>query len=92
MIFDFFVIVDFVWSGLRKKIKDLDWWFFLSYCGLLVVGVVDVCVVLVFFLLDVFIIILMSYLYYFNQIAKNIALLMLGVKRYNRYSSIDVRC
>ena len=67
MIFDFFVIVDFVWSGLRKKIKDLDWWFFLSYCGLLVVGVVDVCAVLVFFfLLDVFIIILMSYLYYFN--------------------------
>ena len=79
MIFDFFVIVDFVWSRLRKKIKDLDWWFFLSYCGLLVVGVVDVCVVLVFFLLDVFIIILMSYLYYFNQIAKNIAPLLWGV-------------
>ena len=49
MIFDFFVIVDFVWSGLRKKIKYLDWWFFLSCCGLLVVGVVDVCAVLVFF-------------------------------------------
>ena len=49
MIFYFFVIVDFVWSGLRKKIKYLDWWFFLSYCGLLVVGVVDVCAVLVFF-------------------------------------------
>ena len=30
---------------------------------------------------DVFIIILMSYLYYFNQIAKNIDPLMLGVKR-----------
>ena len=80
MIFYFFVIVDFVWSGLRKKIKYLDWWFFLSYCGLLVVGVVDVCAVLVFFLLDVFIIILMSYLYYFNQIAKNIAPLLWGVR------------
>ena len=79
MIFDFFVIVDFVWPGLRKKIKDLDWWFFLSCCGLLVV---DVCAVLVFFfLLDVFIIILMSYLYYFNQIAKNIAQLLWGVRR-----------
>ena len=33
------------------------------------------------FAMDVFIIILMSYLYYFNQIAKNIDLLMLGVKR-----------
>ena len=81
MIFDFFVIVDFVWSGLRKKIKDLDWWFFLSCCGLLVVWVVDVCAVLVFFLLDVFIIILMSYLYYFNQIAKNIVPLLWGVRR-----------
>ena len=49
MIFDFFVIVDFVWSRLRKKIKDLDLWFFLSCCGLLVVGVVDGCAVLVFF-------------------------------------------
>ena len=49
VIFDFFVIVDFVSSGLRKKIKDLDRWFFLSCCGLLVVGVVDVCAVLVFF-------------------------------------------
>ena len=43
---------------------------------------VDVCAVLVFFfLLDVFIIILMSYLYYFNQIAKNIVPKMLDVKR-----------
>ena len=33
------------------------------------------------FLLDVFIIILMSYLYYFNQIAKNIAPLLWGVRR-----------
>ena len=33
------------------------------------------------FAVDVFIIILMSYLYYFNQIAKNIDPLMLGVKR-----------
>ena len=30
--------------------------------------------------MDVFIIILMSYLYYFNQIAKNIDPLILGVK------------
>ena len=40
------------------------------------------CAVLVFFFffVDVFIIILMSYLYYFNQISKNIDPLMLGVK------------
>ena len=82
MIFDFFVMVDFVWSGLRKKIKDLDWWFFLSCCGLLVVGVVDVCACAgVFFFVGCFIIILMSYLYYFNQIAKNIAPLLWGVRR-----------
>ena len=91
MIFDFFVIVDFVGFGLREKIKDLDWWFFLSCYGLLGVGVgvgvvvvvvVDVCAVLVFFFfLDVFIIILMSYLYYFNQIAKNIAPLLWGMRR-----------
>ena len=31
------------------------------------------------FVVDVFIIILMSYLYYFNQIAKNIDPLILGV-------------
>ena len=54
MIFDFFVIVDFVWSGLRKKIKDL-----VCCCGLLVVGLVDVCTVLVFFLVGCF-------YYYFN--------------------------
>ena len=37
--------------------------------------VVDVCAVLVcfFFFFDVFISILMCYLYYFNQIAKNMA-------------------
>ena len=45
--------------------------------------VVDVCAVFVFFFffffcVDVFIVILMSY---FNQIAKNIAPLLLGVKR-----------
>ena len=39
------MIGDFVWSGLRKKIGDLDWWcfffFFLPYYGLVVVvGVV----------------------------------------------------
>ena len=33
------------------------------------------------FMVDFFIIILKSYLYYFKQIAKNINLLMLGVKR-----------
>ena len=33
------------------------------------------------FVMDVFIIILMSYLYYFNQIAKKIDPLMLGAKR-----------
>ena len=52
MIFDLFVIVDFVGSGLREKIKDLDWWLFLSCCELLVVEVgvvVDVYAVLVFF-------------------------------------------
>ena len=41
------MIGDFVWSGLRKKIKDLGWWLFLSCCGLVVV-VVDVCAMLVF--------------------------------------------
>ena len=61
MIFYFFVIVDFVWSGLRKKIKYLDWWFFLSCCGLLVVGVVDVCDVLVCFFVGCF-------YYYFNEL------------------------
>ena len=47
--------------------------------------VVDVCVALVFFFfffaMEVFIIILMSYLHYFNQIVKNIDPLMLGMKR-----------
>ena len=81
MIFDFFVIVDFVWYGLRKKIRiwiggfffpavDCWWWgwwmFVLCWC---------------FFWLDVFIIILMYYLYYFNQIAKNIAPLLWDVRR-----------
>ena len=61
--------------------------FFLCY-GLLVVvvGVVVAnggggCGWLLKFAMDVFIIILMSYLYYFNQIAKNIDPLMLDVKR-----------
>ena len=43
--------------------------------------VVDVYAVLVFFFfffVDVFIIILMSYLYYFNQTAKNITPLLWG--------------
>ena len=84
MIFDFFVIVDFVWSGLRKKIKDLDRWFFLSCCAAVDcwwwgwwMFVMCWCV----FFWDVVIIILMNYLYYFNQIAKNIAPLLWGVKR-----------
>ena len=88
------MIGNFVWSGLRKKIRDLGWWFFFffffSYYGLMVVVVVVSVVVanggggcgwLLKFAVDVFIIILMSYLYYFNQIVKNIDLLMLSVKR-----------
>ena len=39
------------------------------------------CGWLVKFVVDVFIIILMSYLYYFSQLAKNIDLLMLSLKR-----------
>ena len=74
------MIGDFVWSRLRKKIKDLGRWFFFSCCGSVVV-VVDVCAVLIFFFLDVFIITLMSYLYYFNKIAKNIASLLWDVRR-----------
>ena len=61
--------------------------FFFPYCGLVVV--VGVVVAnggggygwLLKFVVGVFIIILMSYLYYFNQIAKNIDSLMLGVKK-----------
>ena len=34
-----------------------------------------------FFAMNIFIIILISYLYYFNQITKNIDRLMFGVKR-----------
>ena len=53
---------------------------------MVVVGVVVAdggggCGWLVKFVVDVFIIILMSYLYYFNQLAKNIDLLMLSLKR-----------
>ena len=62
--------------------------FFLCYGQLVVVvGVVVAnsgggCGWLLKFAMNVFIIIiLMSYLYYFNQIAKNIDPLMLGVKR-----------
>ena len=81
------MIGDFLWSRLRKKIGDLGWWFFFPYCGLVVV--VGVVVAdggggygwLLKFAVGVFIIILMSYLYYFNQIAKNIDSLMLGVKK-----------
>ena len=63
--------------------------FFFPYCGLVVVVGVVVVVAdggggygwLLKFAVGVFIIILMSYLYYFNQIAKNIDSLMLGVKK-----------
>ena len=37
-----FVIGDFVWSGLRKKIGDLGFFFFFSCCGLVLVVVVAV--------------------------------------------------
>ena len=63
MIFYFFVISDFVWSGLRKKNKHLDGWFFLSCCGLLLVGVVNVCAVLVFFFF-----LRGCFYYYFNEL------------------------
>ena len=61
--------------------------FFFPYCGL--VAVVGVVVAdggggygwLLKFAVGVFIIILMSYFYYFNQIAKNIDSLMLSVKK-----------
>ena len=58
---------------------------FLFYSGMVIVVVVadggGGCGWLLKFVMDVFIIILMSYLYYFNQIVKNIDLLMLSVKR-----------
>ena len=34
------MIGDFVWFGLRKKIRVFSWWFFFSYYGLVVVLVV----------------------------------------------------
>ena len=58
------MIGDFVWSGLRKKIKDLGWWLFLSCIGLVVVVVVDVCAMLVFF----FFFCCGCFYYYFNQL------------------------
>ena len=39
------MIVDFVWSGLRKKIGDLGFFFFFSCCGLVVVVVVVLVVI-----------------------------------------------
>ena len=58
--------------------------FFLLWTEAVVVVVVMVvvasgCVWFLRFVVDVFIIILMSFLYYFNQIAENIDLLILGV-------------
>ena len=38
LFFYFFMIDDFVWSGLRKKIGDLSFFFFSSYCGLVAGG------------------------------------------------------
>ena len=37
-LFILFVIGDFVWSGLRKKIGDLGFFFFFPYCGLVADG------------------------------------------------------
>ena len=59
--------------------------FFLLWTEVVVVVVVVMvvvasgCVWFLKFVVDVFIIILMSFLYYFNQIAKNIDLLIFGV-------------
>ena len=87
------MIGDFVWSGLRKKIGDLSYLFIYFFCCGLVVVVVVVGVVvadggggcgwLLKFAMDVFIIILMSYLYYFNQIAKNIEFIDVGCEEIN---------
>ena len=77
------VVVLVVW------VNRATWLLFFSYCGLVVV-IVDVVVTdygggcnygwLLKFVVDVFIIIiLISYLYYFNQIAKNIDPLILNI-------------
>ena len=63
---------------------SFSFFFFLLWTEVVVVVVVMVvvasgCVWFLKFMVDVFIIILMSFLYYFNQIAKNIDLLILGV-------------
>ena len=65
---------------------SFSFFFFLLWTEVVVVVVVVVmvvvasgCVWFLKFVVDVFIIILMSFLYYFNQIAKNIDLLIFGV-------------
>ena len=63
---------------------SFSFFFFLLWTEAVVVVVVMVvvasgCVWFLRFVVDVFIIILMSFLYYFNQIAENIDLLILGV-------------
>ena len=87
---------DLVWFELRKKIGDFGWWvffFFFSCCGLLVVVVVVVVGVIVVdsvggcdwllkFATEIVIIILTSFLYYFNQIVKNIVTFV-GAKSLN---------
>ena len=56
---------DFVWFGLRKNIRVLGWWvFFFPCCGLVVVADGGGgCDRLLKFAVEVFIIILMSFLY-----------------------------
>ena len=60
---------------------SFSFFFFLLVVVVVVVMVVVAsgCVWFLKFVVDVFIIILISFLYYFNQIAKNIDLLILGV-------------
>ena len=63
---------------------SFSFFFFLLWTEVVVVVVVMVvvasgCVWFLKFMVDIFIIILMSFLYYFNQIAENIDLLILGV-------------
>ena len=59
---------------------SFSFFFFLLWTEVVVMVVVaSGCVWFLKFVVDVFIIILMSFLYYFNQIAKNIDLLIFGV-------------
>ena len=84
-----FVICDFLLVWVEEKdwgfglvgfffLPAVDWWWWWWWWWMFVL-----CwfFFFFFFAVDVFIIILMSYLYYFNQIAKNIDPLVLEVKR-----------